>query len=180
MRLCSLVFTVLLGCLAHSPALQAPAQSQALVATVVVTDASREVAVAPPALASRIESAVGARGFEVIALDPQLAVDSFRQLRTPALRHGFLAETAAPGALIVFVEATVRRFGEIGGRYRWSVDLRLWVAPQGKADAAVQTEFTTPVYLEHYHQKVDAALEAASPAIERRLAVLLDESIESL
>ena len=180
MRWFCLLFIGLMGCLAHSPALQAPAQSRALVATVVATDASRAVGLAPPALASRIEAAVVDRGFEVVSLDPQVALDTFRELRTPALRHGFLTDAAAPGALVVFVEAAARRFGEIGGRYRWAVDLRIWVAPQGMPEAAVQVEFTAPVYLEHYHQKAEAALEAASPAIERQLAVLLDESIGSL
>ena len=180
MKWFSLLFVTLLGCLAHSPAIQAPEQSQALLATMVVTDASRDVAVAPAALASRISETVGARGFAVTALDNQVALDSFGQLRTPSLRQDFLVGTAAPGALIVLVEASVRRFGDIGGRYRWSVDVRLWLAPQDNPTAAIETSFTAPVYLDNYHQKVDAALEAAGPSVQRQLAVALDEMIASL
>ena len=179
MRSMIALFALLSACLAHNPPVQAPDQSVALMAAVVSIESTREVAMAPGALNTRLSASVAGRGFEVKHLDDALASERFSALRTPALRREFLRSHAAPAVWVVLTEAHVRRFGEMGGRYRWTVDVRLWLAPTDQPKAGVESSFTVPVFLDRYHEREAAALEAAGPAIERRLNVLLDESLAS-
>lgn len=96
-------------------------------------------------------------------------------------RLAILAETAAADSpLVLLVEAKAKLYGQLEGRYRWTVSVRASIARRDQPGAAQSESFDVPVVLEFSHEGPREALALAEATIARRVAALVDRALPGL
>ena len=164
------------ACIKHPAAVTAAEPAPvALGAVLTGVDDGATTAADAPTL-ERLSAVVSARG-----LSPKAASGEVLATKpTSALRVGLLAEGASPGELLVLVETSARFFSQMNGRFRWTLEVRLTLAPASEPDRAVVDTFEVPVFLQFSHEGEAEALREGLPVIERRLGALLDSYLLGL
>ncbi len=105
---------------------------------------------------------------------PVSAPADFLKRKETAHRLAWLAANNESSPMLLLMELSARRYGNLGGRFRWVVSVKLSITPQSNP-AGVQTiTFSVPVHLGHAHSDATDATRASLPTIERRLAAALD------
>lgn len=165
---------LLLSCLKPAEVPQAAVRAPVLVAAVVESFDSAEVAPPPDDVTERLAEVVGARNLEVRV---ELDVASFEAKRTTQARLDALA-AAGPEAVLL-VELAPRFSAQASGRYRWTVETDVTLLPVGRPEAALARSFTVPVHLSYAHeQEPDAAREAAA-VVAREVGQIVDAWVTS-
>ncbi len=98
----------------------------------------------------------------------------FGARRSTDQRLTWLATNNDASSILLLLELSARRYDNIGGRYRWVVDVQLSLAPQSNLDRVQIDQFSVPVHLRHAHEDATDAARASLPTIERRLTRALD------
>lgn len=117
------------------------------------------------------------RGLRPTVLSDEALRDGLGPARTHPQRLAYLAAEPSGAALLVMMETEAVFYAQIEGRNRWTVRVRLSIAPQDALQQAVVEEFEVPVFLQFLHEKEARAVEEAGPLIARRLAAALDEVV---
>lgn len=170
-----MVLMLLFACLPK----QAPVQSLSPLPTDLVAVAnlleSRDVRDGPAALYSAMEGLLQQRNLLPQRVEPEIWTAEFANRRSPGQRVLFLAERGPTERVVLLVDTTASFYSQMSGRYRWTVavDAQVRAAPADKNPLSVQ--FEVPVFLDFDHEREDAAIAAAVPVIQHRLASLLDE-----
>jgi hypothetical protein len=172
---------LLVGCMAtkHQP-VQAPGDLAVSAAACLATLDSTEVQPVPEPLVRSLTGLLEERNLEAHSVAPERFVEAFASKRTPQHRLALLAEVSTDTDLLLLVDTTVAYYSQMNGRYRWTVEVDATISPRSDLDQAFSAHFQVPVFLEHYHEKEAAALEAAVPLLERRLGALLDAYLGGL
>jgi hypothetical protein len=156
-----------LGCIRPEPA-PAPAAQHPVAAVLVLEDARGKPVAAPAILHEEL-----VRALEHEGLQPRWsneAVDLGRLGSTPA-RVRWLAARHS-GASVMLIEARVRFFNEVEGRFRWDVDVKATAFDGARIDDAVTSAFDAPAILNFPHQGETDALSYAAVPIAREIAEL--------
>ena len=77
---------------------------------------------------------------------------------------------------LLIVESKADFYAQVNGRFRWEVQVNMTLY-DGKAHH--EQQFTIPVFHQFHHQRQEEALEAALPAIERKLHAMLNEHLQA-
>jgi fructose-specific component phosphotransferase system IIB-like protein len=169
------------GCMAakHQP-VQAPGDMAVSSAACMGSLDSTEVQAVPASLEAALAALLEERNLQPrpVAADSFLA--AFATKRTPQHRLALIADVSSDSELLFLVETTAAYYSQMNGRYRWTVDVDATISPRGDLSEAFSAQFQVPVFLEHYHEKEAAALEASVPLLERRLGALLDAYLGGL
>ena len=171
----SLLLMLLAGCMKQPDAVRADRSEPVAVAGVLTSVDDGETATVAAETLSRLSEVVRSRN-----LEPK-PVESAALAQSPSttLRLELLAKTAGDATVIVLMEASARFFSQMNGQYRWTVDVRLTLAPSGQLVAEVHDDFEVPVFLQFDHEAEAEALIGALPVIERRLGALLDQHLRA-
>lgn len=155
------------------------AASPMSVAVLVVADYPdrEEVTGVPAGIGEALQTELVARNLHPTLLDPADYTEEFASLRTPLHRLRYLAEQNRGSDLVLLVQTEPRYFSLLSGRYRWTVDADLALAPANDPANAVMRHTRIPVFLEFHHEREEEALQAAGPMVERQLRRLLDEGL---
>jgi len=163
------------GCVKPRPVVSSPVADQVAVASFRTDFDSGQVSPAPERLQDALAAQLTARNLEPALVDDDQLASLFSAGRNTRFRLARLAESAHGSPLVVLLEAESAFYAQVAGRYRWTVAVTLSLAPQDDLDAAVTRSFEVPVFMQFYHQQEGAALEEATPSIERQLGEVLDE-----
>ena len=164
LRICTLL--LLAGCLKQPSAVTSGAAVPVALGAVLTGVDDGVTTPAASEVMERLSAVVSAR-----ALTPRPA---------SASRVSLLAEGAEAGGLLVLVESSARFFSQMNGRFRWTVEVKITLAPSGEPDQSVVDSFEVPVFLQFNHEGEDEALAEGLPVIERRLGALLDSYLLGL
>lgn len=110
-------------------------------------------------------------------LRPLQAPQDFKTRQSTAHRLNWLASQNGGAAMLLLIELQAERYDNMGGRFRWVVDVKLSLAAQADPAQAQVTEFSVPVHLGHAHDDATAAVAASLPMLRRRLAAALDSHL---
>lgn len=169
----ALLFAAAAGCVPKSELLTAKDPVPVSVALVVEPAEGRAPLDPPEAVAAAVDAVLSARKLTPTRVNAASWAEVFTNKRTSAQRLGWLVEQ--PGqTLVMLVETHASYYSEMNGRYRWTVSTNATLVPRDRPAEAVTSSFEIPVFLNFYHQKEDAALEAAVPVLSRRLGELVD------
>lgn len=161
---------LLVGCLKQPGAVQSPTVEPVALAGVLTSVDDGASAPLTEDTLSRLAAVVQARN-----LSPRsLSAPGLAETISAPLRLERLAAEAGDASAVVLVEASARFFSQMNGQYRWTVDVRLTVAPRGDPSHGSTDGFEVPVFLQFDHEGEPEALSGALPIIERRLGALLD------
>lgn len=130
------------------------------------------VETAPDALAQALDAVARQRGLQST---PVSGVESLENRRTAAHRLEWLVGQTQGADLLLLVQTQPRYYSQMGGLYRWTVEVEATIAHPSDPARGETIRFDVPVFLTYDHEREDAALAAAAPAIARRTAALLDE-----
>lgn len=134
----------------------------------------------PQGLADGLDGLLSARNLVVQDVAPDAFAGPFGTRQATPHRLAWLADQGDAPALVLLVEAQVRFYSQLAGRYRWTVRVEASLAPVDQLEAAVVTTIEVPVFLQFHHEREGAALAAAAPAVERQVAWLLDSYLGGL
>jgi hypothetical protein len=166
------------GCLPKSgEALRAPSPTATSVATVLDYPDKRDVGDVPSELQASIAAVAAAHDLPATIVPGASIAATFSQTRSTGRRLAELAKVAPEASLLLLVEAAPEFYSQLNGRYRWTVNVQVTLAPRAHIEEALTSEFKVPVFLQFYHEKEPEALKAAIPIIERHLSYLLDEYV---
>ena len=182
-RALSLLFPALLllaGCLSKHQPVQAPRAMAVSVAGSMAVMDSPQVQAVPDSMVQVVSDLLVARNLTPKLADAADFVGPFATKRTTQHRLALLSDVSTDTDLLFLVETTVAYYSQINGRYRWTVEVDATISPRDDLSQAFSAHFQVPVFLEHYHEKEAAALEAAVPLLERRLGALLDAYLGGL
>ncbi len=172
---------LLAGCLSskHQP-VQAPGRMAVSVAGSLAVLDSPQVQALPEGLVQVMSELAAERNLLPRAVAPASFVEAFATKRTTQHRLALIADVSTDTDLLLLVETQVAYYSQMNGRYRWTVEVVATISPRDDLSQAFSASFQVPVFLEHYHEKELAALEAATPLLERRLGALLDAYLGGL
>ena len=174
LRICTLL--LLAGCLKQPSAVTSGAPVPVALGAVLTGVDDGVTTPAATEVMERLSAVVSAR-----ALTPKPASGEALAVRpNSASRVSLLAEGAEAGGLLVLVESSARFFSQMNGRFRWTVEVKITLAPGGEPDHSVVDSFEVPVFLQFNHEGEDEALREGLPVIERRLGALLDSYLLGL
>jgi hypothetical protein len=174
------LFLLLSGCLSKHPPVQAPQSTTVAVAAALAVLDSTEIQAVPDAIAADIAELCTERNLQPTTLGAGDFTAEFSTKRTSQHRLEHLAGQAGSAELLLLVETTVAYYSQMNGRYRWTVEVDATLSPADDLSQAFSAHFQVPVFLEHFHEKEPAALEAAAPLLERKLGALLDAYLGGL
>lgn len=167
---------LLAGCLKQPAAVTSEAALPVALGAVLTGVADGVTEPAADEVMQRLSAVVSAR-----ALTPRPAAGEALAARpNSASRVALLAEGGSQGELVVLVESSARFFSQMNGRFRWTVEVKITLAPARDADRAVADSFEVPVFLQFNHEGEEEALREGLPVIERRLGALLDSYLLGL
>jgi len=162
------LISMMMACLhANRPTTNLPAAPVSTVVTLAAPE-SAEVIPAPSSVRSAINSALSARGLNII--EGAQAAD-IQALGTPSGRIAAVL-LASKGKLSVLVDASARPRTEMSGRYPWQIDLTITVAEDGRIPLSDTVRI--PVSLSYIHEGEADALAAAAVRIARRTTLLVE------
>ncbi len=177
--LLSLLCCLLVACVSKHQPVQAPSSATVAVAASMSVLDSTEVSGVPDSLAGGIVGLCAERNLQPSAMQPGSFTEAFVSKRTTQHRLAHVAEST-DAELLLLVETTVAYYSQMNGRYRWTIEVDATVSPRDDLSQAFSAHFQVPVFLEHYHEKEAAALDAGIPLLERRLGALLDAYLGGL
>lgn len=154
-----------LGCIARHEPIRAASPEPISVVPVLARLDSASIADAPERLDAALLAALTERNLQPTLVAPERYVDTFASRRDTSRR----LEALDLGGPVLLVETEAAYYSLISGRYRWTVGVRLTLAPDG----LTQT-FDVPVFLQFQHEREADALAAATPVIARRVGELVD------
>lgn len=159
------------GCLGTSPPPRLPTPTPIAV-LVHLERADGESAPVPRAVVSELEAALSARNLLPRRLD---GVDFGAQRTTRARMEQLAATTDAPWLLLV--EARVRFFSQLTGRYRWEVEVRTSVAPRERLGESQASDLSVAAFLQYEHEAEPEALVFVRRQIVTDAAELVDRAL---
>lgn len=164
------------ACLKAPPPVAAAAPAPAALAALRAMPDSAEVVAAPPRLIEGLAEELQMRNLQATIQDD---ISPFGGGKGTVARLESLGTAHRGAAWWVLVETDASYFAQVAGQYRWIVRAHLSVVPSAAPAEGTGLEVEIPVFLQFSHEKGDAALAAATPALRRRLGELLDEAIAS-
>jgi hypothetical protein len=167
----------LLACLKPAEVPQASVRASVVTAAVVESFDDAEVATAPDDVLERIAAALAARNLEPAAADPASWSAAFASRRTTPARVETLAERG--GDAVLLVELAPRFSAQVNGRYRWTVEAAVTLAPTAHPEAALARRFNVPVHLLYAHQQEGEAVSEAAAVLSREVGAVLDEWVSA-
>ena len=162
----------LVACLKPADVPQAATPASVVTATVVESFDAPEVTGPPDDVLERISAAVAARNLEPVVADAASWADAFQARRTTAARLEVLSDRG--GEAVLLVELAPRFSGQVNGRYRWTVESTITLAPVAHPEATLARELDVPVHLLYAHQREAEAASEAAPVVAREVGALLD------
>jgi hypothetical protein len=129
------------------------------------------VEAAPAALTAALDAVARQYGLQVTPVSSVVGLDD---RRTAAHRLEWLVAQAQGTDLLLLVQTQPRFYSQLGGQYRWTVQVEATVARASDPAQGETIQFDVPVFLTYDHEREADALSAAAPAIARRTGALLD------
>lgn len=171
----ALVLPLLAGCLGHAEVMRLSSPTPVVVAYVQDDARQRASGPMPAPVVARLDAALAERNLTVRhvgdeAFDPRLSA-----IRSTKARLSALAAEAQGAPYVVLVEATPLFYSQMNGRYRWSVESRITVAPTADLGLFVDRSLDLPAFLQFDHQRGPAALESVASLLAERMGGLVDD-----
>lgn len=165
---------MLFGCIPHLLPQQAEVATPVDVAMVVDQLDQRAVRAAPETTRLAIQEAMERRNLVPQFIGTADLEGPFASSRNTSqrLRWMFAREGAPAAHLLAEVSAAFYSF--IGGRYRWTVSVILTLSDEASPGDEQQERFDLAIYLDHDHEREDAAISEAAPFIAQRAGAMLD------
>ena len=152
---------ILLGlsaCVKVRPPALAPAKTElAAVFNLSTTDAVNVLV--PSHVVDAIGVGLGEHNLVLVAL---ATPSGFANRRTTGHRFQWLQQNAGTASHVLLVQANAVRLGEVGGRYRWVVDVHLEIGSTAPEHPSTTASFSVPVHLQHAHQGAEDAMRKTS------------------
>ncbi len=167
----TLIWLALAGCVKTGSPVQAPSSVDVATTITLGTLDQPHGEALPSELARRLTAVLSARRLNLRPVD---APSDFLKRRETAHRLAWLAANNESAPLLVLMELNARRYGNLGGRFRWVVGVKLSITHESNPAGAQTITFSVPVHLGHAHSDATDATRASIPTIERRLAAALD------
>ena len=162
---------LLAGCIKSRPPVMAPSSVDVAATVSLKTADSAHGAAVPEGMTATLRDVLSVRRLN---LRPVTAPPDFSGRTSTPHRLTWLAAHNEASPLLLLIELSARRYDNLGGRYRWVVDVQLTLAPQSDPARAQTDRFTVPVHLSHAHEDATDAAQASLPTIRRRLARAVD------
>jgi hypothetical protein len=162
------------GCIKPGPPRQAPSSADMACSVTLGTAKRSHGQPIPGDLGQLLTELLAQRRLNHQAVQ---APDDFAARRSTQHRLGWLAAHNGGAPLLLLLELSARRYDNLGGRFRWVVDVQLSLAAQSDPAGAQTTRFAIPVHLRHAHEDATAAVSASLPTLRRRLAAALDSHL---
>lgn len=174
-----LMLALLSGCMPKAAVLQAPAPLDVAVVAALEPLEEARVLPVPDDLRQGIDALLTERNLRPQSLPADAWEGAFTKGRTTRFRvaHAALASDAD---LVLVIEAFARYGSQLGGRYRWTVQVTASLAQTDKPEEAVSRSFEVPVFLQHHHEREAQAVSAATGVIERQVGLLVDQVLGGL
>jgi hypothetical protein len=165
---------ILLGlsaCVKVRPPAVAPAKTE-LAAVFNLSTIDAVSVLVPSSIVDAIGVGLGEHNLVLVAL---ATPSGFVDRRATGHRFQWLQQNAGTASHVLLVQANAVRLGEVGGRYRWVVDVHLEIGSTVPTHPSTIASFSVPVHLQHAHQGAEDALQAASLGIVRRAHRLVND-----
>ena len=78
-----------------------------------------------------------------------------------------LAEKHPTSDLVLVIQTKAEYFAQMTGRYRWVVTAQLVLADPDNLSRTIEDTVEIPVFMQFHHERDEAVLEAAVPALEQ-------------
>lgn len=164
-----LALLLALGCGPKTPVEAATTPIPVDVALVASPMGSTEPRDAPERLAESVDALLTERNLVPRRIPASEWGAEFADRRLLDQRAAWLAERPGHGDAVLLVDLEPRYFGFFSGRYRWSVTVGLTLRDLTRPDHVVTDTFEVPALLTWDHEREDAAIEAASVLIRKRI-----------
>lgn len=174
-----LLSLLLMACLPKASVVSAPSPMSVAVVAALEPLEDATVRPMPAEIDRRVNQLLLARNLRPVAIAEADWESAFTKGRTTRFRVAHAALTSETD-LVLVVEAFARYGSQLNGRYRWTVQVSASLAPGGKPEDAVTSEFNVPVFLQFSHEQEAEAVAAAATVIERQLGHLLDQVLGGL
>jgi hypothetical protein len=165
----------LLACAPKAPEVSAATPLPIDVALVAAPMGDAPPGDAPARLADGVDALLSARNLVPRRVEASSWGEAFAGKRVATQRMSWLTEREGHGSAVLLVSLEPRYFGFVSGRYRWSVQVEIVVQDASRPEHAVVDTFEVPALLTWDHEREDAAIAAASPVIERRIAERVED-----
>jgi len=165
---------LLAGCIKARPPVQAPSSADVASTVSLGTIDTAHGAAVPKGLTDLLREVLSARRLN---LQSVAAPDDFSRRLGTDHRLRWLADHNGGAPLLLLLELSAHRYDNLGGRFRWVVEVQLSIAPQSKPAATQTTRFAVPVHLQHAHGDASDAVAASLPTLRRRLSAALDSHL---
>ncbi len=149
------------------------------IAVAIVHDHGSGLAPVPTALTARVHDALGYRNLRMHPISQPALESALGRKRATRDRLDSVAKLASEASLLLLVEMRAQYYSQIGGRYRWTVYVKLSLGKAG-ASNPVTKAFTIPILLSFDHEREQDALEQAAETIAAKLGKEVDDFITGL
>ena len=85
----------------------------------------------------------------------------------PVQRAHLLAENHPESDLVLVIQTKAEYFAQMQGRYRWVVTAHLVLTDPQALSRTIEETVEIPVFMQFHHERDEAVLESAVPALEQ-------------
>ncbi len=139
----------------------------------------RKSSAVPDELVQDVVESLERRGLDVRLIGDDGYHESVAAVRTTPGRLAALAREADDEVLMVLVETRATFYSQLSGRYRWTVDARLSLAPAADPGGAFAADVQAPAFLFYDHEREDEAVAEVAGRISREVNALVDEMLDA-
>jgi glycosidase len=175
-----LVALAIFGCAttpASGPVAQAVEPTRVAIALVRDEVHTRESDRAPEALLDAIVADLARRNLDAVAVGEGGWLEAVSAVRSTPGRLAALAEHAGGAPLVLLVETRATFYSQLSGRYRWTVDARLTLAPTADLGRAAGADVQAPAFLFYDHQREDEAIADVAGRVARQAGAMVDDAL---
>lgn len=171
---------LLAGCITtttHAPSTRAA--EPVSVAVMLVRDdvTTRDTRRPPQALVDAVTESLDERNLKATLVGELGYDDSIAAIPSTSGRLTALSRKAGDAPLVLLVETSAAFYSQLSGRYRWTVDTRLTLAPTADLARGSSVEVQDPAFLFYDHQREDEAISEVAARVGRQLGALSEEAL---
>jgi hypothetical protein len=181
-RIGVLLACLLTGCLASQPALRVPAGTPVAVVVTLGSHDGRGHAF-PTSVRDAITAELVARGFAPLFIEDGVGENarnssiSNLEVYGRDARFAKIAATAPEVSWVLVVDASVRFFSQLTGRFRWDVGLDMQLARRDRLDEVARVSVAVPAFLQYAHEREPEAVVFVRRQLLTELGGLIDAAV---
>ena len=121
----------------------------------------------PLSVVDRLNETLKSHTIVVKSVDNTDEYNALSTTQFPVQRAQLLAEHHPTSDLVLIIQTRAEYFAQMTGRYRWVVTAHLVLADPQNLSRIIEDTVEIPVFMQFHHERDDAVLDAAIPALEQ-------------